>query len=116
MGTFLVSHHPTKVLFDTSASHTFLNKDFFMHHNIFIQEARWGVAIQSPGIHTLSSLEEVSGRAYSVVVEERVARPLNEIWVVWVFGYVEEHATHLRVCEFWLDQVLFWILVKILSS
>jgi hypothetical protein len=37
MGTFLVAHHPAKVLFDTGASHTFLNKDFAMHHNISIQ-------------------------------------------------------------------------------
>jgi hypothetical protein len=49
MGTFLVAHHPAKVPFDTRASHTFLSKDFAMHHNISIQEARWGVAVQSPG-------------------------------------------------------------------
>jgi hypothetical protein len=49
MGTFFVAHHPAKVLFHTGASHTFLSKDFAMHHNISIQEARWGVAVQSPG-------------------------------------------------------------------
>jgi predicted aspartyl protease len=48
MGTFFVAHHPAKELFDTGASHTFLNKDFAIHHNISIQEARWGVAVQSP--------------------------------------------------------------------
>jgi hypothetical protein len=47
MGTFLVAHHPAKILFDIGASHTFHSKDFAMHHNISIQEVRWGVAVQS---------------------------------------------------------------------
>jgi hypothetical protein len=49
MGMFFVAHHPAKVLFNTGASHTFLSKYFAMHYSISIQEARWGVAIQSHG-------------------------------------------------------------------
>jgi hypothetical protein len=49
VGRFLVAHHPAKVFFYTSASHTFPSKGFAMHYNISIQEARWGVAVQSPG-------------------------------------------------------------------
>jgi hypothetical protein len=48
MHTFSVSHHPVRILFDTSASHTFLSKTFAMNHNIPIQEVNRGVVIKSP--------------------------------------------------------------------
>jgi hypothetical protein len=48
MGTLLVAHHPAKVLFDTSASHTFLSETFAINNNIPIQEASMGVIVKSP--------------------------------------------------------------------
>jgi hypothetical protein len=49
MGTFSVANHPAVILFYSSASHTFISKDFVEKHNIFTEEAKQGIVIQSPG-------------------------------------------------------------------
>jgi hypothetical protein len=49
MGTFLVAHHFAKVLFDTSASHTFISRTFAVDHDVPIQETNMGVIVKSPG-------------------------------------------------------------------
>jgi hypothetical protein len=49
MGTFLVAHHPAKVLFDTCASHTFISRTFVVNHDVPIQETNMGVIVKSPG-------------------------------------------------------------------
>jgi hypothetical protein len=49
MGTFLVANHPTIILFDSSASHTFISKKFVEQHCIPYHESREGFVIQSPG-------------------------------------------------------------------
>ncbi|KAL5668180.1 hypothetical protein ACJX0J_020401, partial [Zea mays] len=87
MGIFLVAHHFAKVLFDTGASHTFISRTFAVNYDLGIKKRK------------------------------RVARPLNEVTIknkyplIWLCHLdlliKEEHATHLRVCEFWLDQVPF---------
>ncbi|KAL5652090.1 hypothetical protein ACJX0J_037548, partial [Zea mays] len=57
MGTFLVAHHPAKVLFDTCASHTFISRTFVVNHDVPIQETNMGVI-------------KIPEKAYSVVVED----------------------------------------------
>ena len=49
MGTFLVANHPTVILFDSSASHTFMSKTFVDKHCIHSTESREGFVIHSPG-------------------------------------------------------------------
>jgi hypothetical protein len=49
MGTFLVANHPTVILFDSSASHTFISKKFVEKHCIPCTESREGFIIHSPG-------------------------------------------------------------------
>ncbi|KAL5648371.1 hypothetical protein ACJX0J_039180, partial [Zea mays] len=49
MGTFLVAHHPAKVLFDTGASHTFISRTFAVNYDVPIQETHMGVIVKSPG-------------------------------------------------------------------
>ena len=48
MGTFLVAHHPAKVLFDTGASHTFISRTFAVDYDIPIQETNMGVILKFP--------------------------------------------------------------------
>jgi hypothetical protein len=50
MGTFLVAHQFAKVLFDTSASHTFISRTFAVDHDVPIQETNMGVIVKSPGV------------------------------------------------------------------
>jgi hypothetical protein len=49
MGTFLVANHPTVILFDSSASHTFISKTFVEKYCIHCTESREGCVIHSPG-------------------------------------------------------------------
>jgi hypothetical protein len=49
MGTFLVANHPALILFDSSASHTFISKKFVEQHCIPYHESREGFRIHSPG-------------------------------------------------------------------
>jgi hypothetical protein len=49
MGTFLVANHPTVILFDSGASHTFISKNFVEKHCILCTESREGFIIHSPG-------------------------------------------------------------------
>jgi hypothetical protein len=49
MGTFLVANHPTVILFDSSASHTFISKQFVEKYCIPCTESREGFIIHSPG-------------------------------------------------------------------
>jgi hypothetical protein len=49
MGTFLVANHPAIILFDSSASHTFISKKFVEKHCILYTESREAFTIHSPG-------------------------------------------------------------------
>jgi hypothetical protein len=49
MGMFPVVNHPTVMLFDSGASHTFINRTFVMKHEIPIGETKENFFIQSPG-------------------------------------------------------------------
>jgi hypothetical protein len=49
MGTFRVANHPAVILFDSSASHTFISKKFVEKHYIPYTESREGFTIHSPG-------------------------------------------------------------------
>jgi hypothetical protein len=47
--TFLVANHPTVILFDSGASHTFISKKFVEKYCIPCTESREGFIIHSPG-------------------------------------------------------------------
>jgi hypothetical protein len=49
IGMFLVADHPTVILFDSGASHTFISKNFVEKHCIPCTESREGFIIHSPG-------------------------------------------------------------------
>jgi hypothetical protein len=49
MGTFLVANHPTVILFDSGASHTFISKNFVEKYCIPCIESRDGFIIHSLG-------------------------------------------------------------------
>jgi hypothetical protein len=48
MGTFLVANHPVVILFDSSASHSFISKNFVEKQCIHCTESREGFIIHSP--------------------------------------------------------------------
>jgi hypothetical protein len=50
MGSFLVANHPTVILFNSSASHTFISKTFVEKYCIHCAESREGFVIHSPGM------------------------------------------------------------------
>ena len=49
LGMFLVTVHPIVMLFDSGASHTFINRTFVIKHEIPIGETKESFYIQSPG-------------------------------------------------------------------
>jgi hypothetical protein len=49
MGMFPVANHPTILLFDSGASHTFINRTFVTKHDIPIMRTQEDFFIQSPG-------------------------------------------------------------------
>jgi hypothetical protein len=49
MGMFLVADYPSVILFDSSASHTFISKNFVEKHCNPCTESREGFIIHSPG-------------------------------------------------------------------
>jgi hypothetical protein len=48
MGMFSVANHPSVILFDLGASHTFISKAFIEKHSILTEESKKGIVIQSP--------------------------------------------------------------------
>jgi hypothetical protein len=51
MGMFPIANHPTVMLFDSGASHIFINRIFVMKHEIPIGETKENFFIQSPRRH-----------------------------------------------------------------
>jgi hypothetical protein len=49
MGMFSVANHPAVLLFDSGASHTFINRTFVTKHGIPIMGTKEDFFIQSPG-------------------------------------------------------------------
>jgi hypothetical protein len=49
MGTFLVANHPSVILFDSHATHTFISKNFVEKYCIHCTESREGFVIHSHG-------------------------------------------------------------------
>ena len=49
MGMFPVANHPAVMLFDSGASHTFINRTFVIKHEILVGEIKENFYIQSPG-------------------------------------------------------------------
>ena len=49
MGRFPVANHPAVTLFDSGASHSFINRTFVIKHEIPIREVKENFIIQSPG-------------------------------------------------------------------
>jgi hypothetical protein len=49
MGMFPVANHPAVLLFDSGASHTFINRTFVTKHDILIMGTQEDFFIQSPG-------------------------------------------------------------------
>jgi len=64
MGTFPIANHPALMLFDSGASHTFINRTFVVKHDIPIGETKDHFYIQSPE-GRLSSKEMV----YQIPIE-----------------------------------------------
>jgi hypothetical protein len=65
MGMFPVASHHAVMLFDSSASHTFINRTFVMKHAIPIGETKENFFIQSHGGRRLCTKEMV----YQVPIE-----------------------------------------------
>ena len=61
VGTFMVNSHPTTVLFDNGATHSFISKSFAEQHCIPVSCMRTAMVVTSPGgqIHTLYAPELV---------------------------------------------------------
>ena len=49
MGMFPVANHPAVILFDSGASHSFINRTFMVKHEIPIGATKENFFIQSPG-------------------------------------------------------------------
>ena len=49
LGMFPVANHPVVMLFDSGASHSFINRTFVVKHEIPIGETKENFFIQSPG-------------------------------------------------------------------
>jgi len=61
MGMFFVAKQPIVILFDSGASHTFINIGFFMKYQLPIEALEGSFCIQSPGgqIYTKDVVEHV---------------------------------------------------------
>jgi hypothetical protein len=49
LGMFLTSSHPTTVLFDSEASHSFITSSFIANHNLSIANMKHTMLVSSPG-------------------------------------------------------------------
>jgi hypothetical protein len=49
LGMFLASSHPTTVLFDSRASHSFITSSFVAKHNLPIANMKHTMLVSSPG-------------------------------------------------------------------
>jgi hypothetical protein len=49
LGMFLATSHPTTVLFDSGASHSFISSSFAVKHNLPIATMKHTMLVSSPG-------------------------------------------------------------------
>ena len=49
MGLFSVANQPAIILFDSSASHTFISRSFVVEHQLLIEAMEDSLCVQSPG-------------------------------------------------------------------
>jgi hypothetical protein len=49
LGMFLASSHPTTILFDFGASHSFITSSFDVKHNLLIANMKHTMLVSSPG-------------------------------------------------------------------
>jgi hypothetical protein len=49
LGMFLASSHPTTILFDFGASHSFITSSFVVKHNLLIANMKHTMLVSSPG-------------------------------------------------------------------
>jgi hypothetical protein len=49
LGTFLASLHPTTILFDSRASHSFISSSFVAKHSLPIATMKYTMLVSSPG-------------------------------------------------------------------
>ena len=54
-GTFPVNNHPTLVLFDTGASHTFISQQYVLSRNLPVIRVNQGYLITAPGTQLLTN-------------------------------------------------------------
>jgi hypothetical protein len=61
LGAFPVANHLASILFDSGASHTFINRTFVLKHQLSLEVVENGYSIQSPGgrLHTKEMVYQI---------------------------------------------------------
>jgi hypothetical protein len=125
MGMFLVANHPAVILFDSSASHTFISKKFVEKHCIPCTESREGFIIHSPGGQIFTN--EVAFHVPVTLAEQDFPTNMivlkgQDIDVILGMNWLAQHKailnTYLRTIKLshGHEEVLLFILVAITAK
>jgi hypothetical protein len=68
LGMFLASSHPTTVLFDSGASHSFISSNFGMKHNLPIATMRHTISITITGVHFPLNLIPLDSKGIDIIL------------------------------------------------
>ena len=100
MGRFPVANHPAVTLFDSGASHSFINRTFVIEHEIPIGEVKENFIIQSPG-GRMSTKEvvhrvpiELGGHTFPTTM---VVLPNQDIDVILGMNWMYQHKAVIDV-------------------
>ena len=75
MGMFPVANHPAVILFDSGASHSFINRTFVVKYEISIGTTKENLFVQSPGGRLVFARAKMCGHLPLVCF---IKRPLGE--------------------------------------
>ena len=93
-GMFLINKHPTIVLFDSGASHSFMSQTFASKHNKIIEVDKGGYSISSAGA-TISTNQIVRDVLISIKEREYIMHlivlPRLAIYVILGMSWMSDH-------------------------
>jgi predicted aspartyl protease len=102
MGTFLIANHLAGILFDSGASHTFINKMFVLKHQFSLEVVENGYCIQSPGgrLHTKEMVYQVPIKLVGHMFPTNLlVLPNQDIDVILGMNWLRQHGAVINALQ-----------------
>jgi hypothetical protein len=102
MGTFPVAYHLASILFDSGASHTFINRMFVLKHRLPREVIDTGYCIQSPGglLHTKEMVYQIPIKIVGHMFPTNLlVLPNQDIGVILGMNWLRQHGAVIKALQ-----------------